>query len=284
MFRIYELESDICANMLHHLLFITWDPAPGIHIFGDYSVKWYGIMWGTALMCCFFLGTYIFRKSGKDEEKVTEIVQYIFIFGLIGSRLAHVFFYGFDYYMAHPIEIPEVWKGGLASHGGVVGGLIGLYVFCRRNKELDFFWTLDHGIIVVVQLAALIRFGNLMNSELYGKPTQMPWGFIFVQVDNIPRHPVVLYECISYLLIQFFMLYLFNKYRDSKPGIYLVVFLILVFGTRFLLEFCKDPEGYLIWGLISKTQLLDLPFVIAGAVLYYFMAKGKLHYKQALNG
>lgn len=238
-------------------------------------------MWGASLMACFFLGSYIFRKSNKDPEKVTIIIQYAFVFGLIGSRLAHVFFYGFHYYMANPWEIPMVWHGGLASHGGVVGGILGVYIFCRRNKEFDFFWTIDHGIIAVMALASFIRFGNLMNSELYGKPTQMPWGFIFEQVDNVPRHPVVLYESIAYMLIQFLMLYLFNKYRDSKPGIYIVVFLLLVFSVRFLLEFFKVPDGEMILGAISKTQLLNLPFIAAGAVLLYFVANNKLHYKQA---
>jgi len=255
-------------------------------------------MWGLSLMACFFLANYVFKKSGKDEEKVTIIIQYVFIFGLIGSRLVHVLFYGNGYYQANPwtevsifsmhLTVPTViavWEGGLASHGGVIGGLIGLYIFCKRNPEFDFFWTLDHGIICVVILASLIRFGNLMNSELYGKPTNAPWGFIFQQVDNIPRHPVVLYESIAYFFIQLLMLYLFDKYRDSRPGIYTVVFLLLVFSVRFMLEFLKEPDGGLVFGgLISKTQALNLPFIIAGAVLFYFAAQGRLHYKQIVHG
>jgi len=240
-------------------------------------------MWGLSLFSCFFLGNYVFKKSGKDEQKVTLIIQYVFIGGLIGARLAHVLFYNFDYYMANPVEIIMLRKGGLASHGGVIGGLIGLYIFCKRNKDFDFFWTLDHGIIAVMFLASFIRFGNLMNSELFGKPTTAPWGFIFEQVDNVPRHPVVLYESIAYFLIQLLMLYLFNKYRESKPGIYLVVFLLMVFSVRFLLEFLKVPDGEMI-GLISKTQALNLPFITTGAILLYFVVQGKLQYKQALNG
>ena len=185
--------------------------------------------------------------------------------------------------MAHPWEIFAVWKGGLASHGGVVGGLIGLYIFCKRNKEFDFFWTLDHGIIVVMILASLVRFGNLLNSELIGKQTDVAWAFIFKQVDNVPRHPVVLYESVAYLFIQLLMLYLFNKYRDAKPGIYTTVFLLLVFSVRFMLEFFKEPDGNMI-GVISKTQLLNLPFILAGVILLYFVGTGKLHYKQAVNG
>ncbi len=271
--------------MLQHLLFIHWNPDPNVFNTVGYSPKWYGILWGLSLLSCFFLGTWVFRKCGKDEEKVTIIIQYAFVFGLIGSRLAHVFLYNCDYYLQNPIEIFEVWKGGLASHGGVVGGLFGVYIFCKRNKDFSFLWTVDHGIIVIPLMAALIRFGNLMNSELYGKPTGMPWGFIFEQVDNVPRHPVVLYESVAYLLIQLLMLYLFKKYRDSKPGIYIVVFLLLVFSVRFLLEFFKVPDGEMVLGgAISKTQALNLPFILSGAVLLYYVIKDKLSYKQAANG
>ena len=241
-------------------------------------------MWGLSLFACFFLGSYVLRKVNRSDEKVTLIVQYIFIGGLIGARLAHILFYSLDYYMAHPADILAVWKGGLASHGGVAGGLIGLYVFCKRNKEFDFFWLLDHGIVTVMLLASLIRFGNLMNSELYGKPTNVPWAFVFEQVDNVPRHPVVLYESIAYFMIQIFMLLLFNKYKDSKPGIYTVVFLLGVFSIRFLLEFFKEPDGAMIMGAISKTQLLNLPFITAGAILLYYVLQGKVHYKNAVNG
>ena len=270
--------------MFHDLLAINWNPDPNFVTIGNFEIKWYGIMWGLSLFSCFYLASYVFKKSGRDDEKVTVIIQYIFIFGLIGSRLAHVFFYSFDYYMAHPLDILAVRKGGLASHGGVIGGLLGLYIFCKRNKEYSFFWTLDHGIITVMFLASFIRFGNLMNSELYGKPTTVPWAFIFEQVDNVPRHPVVLYESIAYFFIQLLMLYLFNKYRDSKPGIYTVVFLFLVFTVRFLLEFLKVPDGEMILGLISKTQALNLPFILAGLVLFYFVAQDKVHYYKLANG
>ncbi len=260
------------------LLYINWNPIPDAITIGHFSIKWYGIMWGISLMVSFFVAEYVFKKANKDTDKITLIIQYIFIFGLIGARLGHVFFYGFDYYMNHPLEIPAVWKGGLASHGGVIGALVGIYFFCRTDKEFSFFWLLDHSVIIVMFLASFVRFGNLMNSELYGTRTNVLWAFIFERADNIPRHPVVLYESIAYLFIQFLMLYLFNKYKETKPGIYLVVFLLLVFGVRFMLEFYKEPDGGLIFG-ISKTQALNLPFIIAGATLFYFVLRGKLQYK-----
>ena len=274
-------------------LFIFWNPCTdAISITSTFAIKWYGIFWGLSLFSCFFLGRYVFKKLGKDEEKITLIIQYAFIGGLIGARLAHVLFYNLDYYIANPwtemtlfswhIPIPTVIairEGGLASHGGVIGGIAGAWLFCRRNKEFTFFWILDHGIICVVMLAALIRLGNLMNSELYGKPSNLPWAFVFAQVDQIPRHPVVLYESICYFIIQGFMIWTFNKYLDTKPGIFIALFLVLVFGVRFFLEFTKVPDGEMISGIISKTQMLDLPFVIIGLVLAYYVWKGKLHYK-----
>ena len=131
-------------------------------------------------------------------------------------------------------------------------------------------------------LASLIRLGNLMNSEIYGKPTHVPWAFIFQQVDNVPRHPVVLYESVAYFILQIFMLLLFNKVKESKPGIYITIFLIAVFSVRFLLEFFKEPDGAIFFGVISKTQMLNVPFILAGVVLFYFVIKGRLHYKTSL--
>lgn len=269
--------------MIDPLLFINWDPDPDALSIGNFSIKWYGITWGLSLLAAFFIEGYIFKKLNKNAEKLTIAIQYIFVGGLIGARLAHILFYSLDYYVAHPADVLAVWKGGLASHGGVVGGLIGLYVFCLRNKEFDFFWLLDHGIIAVIIFAVFIRLGNLMNSELYGKPTDVSWAFIFRQVDNVPRHPVVLYESIAYLFIQILALVLFNKYQETKPGLYLFIFLVGIFTTRFLLEFFKSPDGAMI-GPISKTQLLNIPFILAGLVLSYFVFTNKLHYKTTANG
>lgn len=259
-------------------LFIHWNPSPDFVSFGMFAIKWYGVLWGLSLMSCFFIGRYLFQKLNKDDEKITLAIQYVFIGGLIGARLAHIIFYQLDFYLANPADIIAVWKGGLASHGGVVGGLVGLYFFCKWNKEFQFFWLLDIGVIAVVMLCSLIRFGNLMNSELYGKPANVPWAFIFVQVDNIPRHAVVLYESIAYFFIQIFMLVLFNKYKESKPGIYISTFLVTVFSVRFLLEFYKEPDGAMILNTISKTQLLNLPFIFCGIILAYFVMNNKLSY------
>lgn len=265
-------------------LFIQWNPDPNAFSLGFLTIQWYGIAWGLGLLSTFFIGTYVLRQLKRDEEKLTVLIQYMFVGGLIGARLAQVLFYEFDYFLAHPAKIIAVWEGGLASHGGVLGALVGILLFSHRNKDYPLFWTIDHAAITVVLLASLIRIGNLMNSEIVGKPTNAPWAFIFEQVDNVPRHPVVLYESIAYFLIQILMLQLFIKYKDTKPGLYLVTFCLLVFTTRFLLEFLKVPEGSLIVGLISKTQLLNVPFIITGIVFFVLHSKDKLSYNLPANG
>lgn len=265
-------------------LFIQWNPDPTAFTAGFLRIQWYGIMWGIGLLSTFFIGTYIFRTLKRDDEKLTILIQYMFVAGLIGARLAQVIFYEFDYFVANPQKIIAVWEGGLASHGGVVGAIIGIVIFCKRHKDYSLFWTIDHAAITVMLLAALIRFGNLMNSEIPGKATNVPWAFIFTRVDNVPRHPVVLYESIAYLLIQIFMLRLFIQYKDSQPGIYTIAFLLLVFTTRFLLEFYKEPEGKLFAGIISKTQLLNIPFIFCGIVLLLFFINHKLSYNFTNHG
>ncbi len=260
------------------LEFIHWNPSPDFVSVGMFSIKWYGLFWGLSLIGCFLIQRFVFQQLGFEDEKITLIIQYVFVGGLVGARLAHVAFYQLDFYLQNPQDILSVWKGGLASHGGVVGGLVGLYVFSRVHKEFPFFRTLDLGIISVAILASLVRLGNLMNSELYGKSTDVPWAFIFKQVDEVPRHAVVLYESIAYFVIQVILIILFRRVKLSRPGIYVAVFFTTVFIARFLLEFFKVPDGMVVLEVISKTQLLNLPFIALGIVLSYMVYKKKLHY------
>lgn len=264
-------------------LYIYWNPSPDAFSLGLFSIQWYGIMWGLGLLSTLFIGTHVFRALNRDEEKLTILIQYIFVGGVIGARLAHVIFYQWDFYSQHLLEILAVWKGGLASHGGVVGGFVGLFTFCRVHKDYPLFWTVDHVVLGVMLLAGLIRFGNLMNSEIVGEPTNVPWAFVFQQVDNVPRHPVVLYESIVYIILQGVMLLLFQKYRDSKPGLYITLFLIVVFSVRFTLEFFKMPDGGMVLGVISKTQALNLPFIITGVVIGILTLQGRLKYSTPAN-
>ncbi|MFN8286430.1 MAG: prolipoprotein diacylglyceryl transferase [Chitinophagales bacterium] len=261
------------------LAYIHWHPDPNVFSTGFFSMQWYGVMWGLSVLSGYFIALWIFKRLRIPEDKLVLIIQYMFICGFIGARLVHVFFYDWDRFAADPSEIVKVWHGGLASHGGVIGSILGMWLFTLRNKEFSLLWLMEHAAICMIFLCSFIRFGNLMNSEIVGSATTVPWAFVFDNVDPLPRHPVVLYESIAYFIVQLVMLYLFNKYEDSKPGMYMVIFFIGMFGIRFMLEFVKVPDGDMIFGAISKTQLLNLPFILTGFVFWYLMASGKLHYR-----
>lgn len=259
-------------------LFISWHPDPNIFSTGFFSMQWYGLTWGLGILAAYGMGLWVFNKLKCPQDNLVLIIQYVFIGGLIGARLGQVFFYEWDYFAANPAEIIKVWKGGLASHGGMIGSLVGLWLFSRAHKQYSLLWLMDYAAICVPFLCSFIRFGNLMNSELPGKPTTLPWGFQFGS-DIVARHPVVLYESLAYLLIQFLLIYLFAKYRDTKPGLYTVTFLLLMFGVRLALEVFKEPEADVIPGILSSTQALSLPFIALGLVLLYLHSKNKLHYQ-----
>ena len=257
------------------LLFIHWNVDPNIPLpFHLFTVQWYGLMWTLSIFGCFFLGKWILKKEKLSEDHLVLIIQYIFIGAIVGARLGQVLFYNFSYFMHHPAEIIMVWKGGLASHGGVIGGLIGIYLFHRAHPEYTLGWLLDHIALVIYLPCSLIRLGNLFNSELPGKPTDVAWAFIFPD-DTIPRHPVVLYESLSYFFLLILIVYLYRRIGNSLPGFFTAYFFTFTFLIRFLLEFMKEPEGDLIMGMISKTQLLSIPLILLGGILFIFIFRNK---------
>ena len=263
-------------------LFISWHPDPNVFSTGLFSVQWYGLSWGLGIMAGYGMAMWVFNKLKVPEDKLVLIIQYLFIGGLLGARLGQVFFYEWPYFSAHPIEILKIWKGGLASHGGMIGALLGLWLFTRIHKEFSMLWLMDYAAVCIPFLCSFIRIGNLMNSEIPGRATTVPWGFQF-GTDVIARHPVVLYEAIAYLLIQFLLIYLFTKYKDTKPGLYSITFLLLMFSVRMALEVFKKPEADFIPGWLSSTQALSLPFIALGLVLFVLHAKNKLHYQTPHN-
>lgn len=249
-------------------LFIHWNVNPTIPInFHLFTVQWYGLMWTLSIFGCFFLGRWILAKENLSEENLVLIIQYIFIGAIIGARLGQVIFYQPSYFLAHPTEILSIWKGGLSSHGGVIGGLIAIYLFHRGHPEFHLLWLLDRVALIIYLPAALIRFGNLMNSELVGKVTTLPWGFIFPE-ETEARHPVVLYESICYFILLLIVTQLYRTMGGRRPGFYVAFFFTFTFLTRFLLEFMKEPEDMV--GPISSTQLLSIPLILLGIFMFIF--------------
>ena len=251
--------------------YITWNVNPEIFGVGPLSVRYYGLFFALA----FVLGYYIFTRIFKIEKIKIEVLDrltiYMIVGTVIGARLGHVFFYQPDYYLSNPLEILAIWHGGLASHGAAIGILIALYLFVRKEKK-PFIWILDRIVIAVALAGFFIRMGNLMNSEIYGIQTNLPWGFIFLRNNEVvPKHPTQIYEALAYLLIFFLLFRIYFKTKGTfKPGLLFSLFLILVFTARFFIEFIKQVQVPFEKGMaLNMGQILSLPFILLGLFLLY---------------
>jgi prolipoprotein diacylglyceryl transferase len=193
---------------------------------------------------------------------------------VIGARLGHCLFYDPDYYLANPMKIFAVWEGGLASHGGGLGVLIALYLGCKKYK-VDFMWLIDRLVIPTALFGFFVRMGNFMNSEILGKPTDIPWAVVFERVDNLPRHPAQLYESFSYLVIFLLLAFFYKKsYKTLKKGFLFGLFLVLTFTVRFLVEYVKVRQAdYSLDIGLTTGQLLSIPFLVVGFVFIFWSAK-----------
>lgn len=254
---------------------IYWDVSPDIFSIGPFIIRWYGLLFALSFIIGYQIMYVIFKKESKPDAILNDLVWYMIIGTVLGARLGHCFFYNPAYYIANPLEILQVWKGGLASHGAAIGILLSLYIFVRKHKEYNYLWILDRIVITVALGGFFIRMGNLFNSEIIGIPTDLPWSFVFASVDGIPRHPAQLYEAIAYLFVFIFlMIYYLRQPGKFKNGLLLGWFLILVFGFRFLIEFVKEDQTYFEKGwLLNMGQLLSIPFVLLG--IYLVLRKDK---------
>lgn len=274
------------------LSYINWNVDPEIFriafeapLLGEVNlaIRYYGVLFALGFVVGYFIMLRIFKKEGLTVEMLDKLATYMVISTVIGARLGHVFFYQPDYYLSNPGEILQIWQGGLASHGAAIGIIVALWLFARNTKK-SFLWTIDRIVIVVALAGVFIRTGNLMNSEIYGSPTDLPWAFVFVQRDMIPRHPAQIYEALSYLAIFIFLITTYYR-KDGKPkyGLLFGWFLSLVFGARFLLEFLKAPQvAFEQDMLLNMGQILSIPFVLIGAYLIY--RAGKLPVPKNVGG
>ena len=252
-------------------LYVRWNVDPALFQIGSREIRYYGLLWALALAIGLYIFYIIIVKKEKLGEKVLDSVfWYATICLIVGARLGHCLFYEPQYYLSHPLEMLYIWKGGLASHGAAIGLLIGLWLFSRKNR-LPYIWSLDRIGIVVANGGAAIRLGNLMNSEIYGIPTSLPWGFVFVRNgETVPMHPTQLYEALAYLAIFFILWYMYFKKDVARkmPGVMFGVFLILLFLSRFLIEFIKNPqEEFETTMSLYMGQWLSIPFILAGIVI-----------------
>ncbi|QOP46105.1 prolipoprotein diacylglyceryl transferase [Sulfurimonas paralvinellae] len=249
----------------------VWDADPIALSLGPVHVFWYGVLFATAILAGLEFMKRVYRLEGKDENTIEPLFIYAIIGIVIGARLGHCLFYDPDYYLAHPMKIFAVWEGGLASHGGGLGVLIALYLGCKKYK-IDFMWLIDRLVIPTALFGFFVRMGNFMNSEILGKPTDVPWAVVFSRVDNIPRHPAQLYEAFSYFIIFFILTFIYKKYHENlKSGFLFGLFLLLVFTVRFLVEFVKTRQADYSLGIELNTgQLLSIPFLLLGLFLVLY--------------
>ncbi len=243
-----------------------WNIDPILVHIGPLAVRWYGLCFAAAFLVGYWIMDWIYRKEGKSSESLDRLLAYMIVAAVVGARLGQVFLYDPHYYFTHLSEIPKIWHGGLASHGGAIGILIALYLYTRQSGAPRYLWLLDRVVIPTALGGFFIRLGNFFNSEIVGTPTSGWWGVVFDRVDAIPRNPVQLFEGVTYLLIFFVLLAVYARHRARLPdGLLLGLFLMLVFTTRFLLEFVKTHQAEFSTGLPLKMgQLLSIPFVIAG--------------------
>ncbi|HPB25132.1 MAG TPA: prolipoprotein diacylglyceryl transferase [Bacteroidales bacterium] len=260
-------------------LFITWNPDAEIFTIGNFGLRWYGFLFAMGFFLAYTVLYFVFKREKVALSKLDWLTFYIFIAVLVGARLGHVFFYEWGYYRENLSEIPMVWKGGLASHGAAIAIIIALIIYVKQFK-VNVWWLFDRMALAIPVTAAFVRLGNLMNSEIYGLPTSMPWGFIFradPAAGLLPRHPTQLYEAISYLLIALVLIILYRKNLGiNKPGLFVGIFLSALFTARFLIEFFKEVQVDFEHGMrFDMGQWLSVPFILLGVGFIIFALKSK---------
>ncbi|MCL4130370.1 UNVERIFIED_CONTAM: hypothetical protein GTU68_047118 [Idotea baltica] len=252
-------------------LTIDWDVNPIILQLGSFELRWYSLCFAAGFIIGYQIMKRMFKREGIPMEWLESLLMYLVLGTIVGARLGHCIFYEWDYYSHHILEMLLPIQRGLASHGGAIAILILLWIFARRVAHKPYLWILDRVAVPVALAGFFIRLGNLMNSEILGRPTDASWGFIFRAVDDISRHPAQLYESLSYLCIFFFLSYLYwKKNAGDHLGRLFGWWLVLLWGARFTVEFFKRHQGGLedfIGQAITTGQLLSLPFIAMGLFL-----------------
>ncbi|HIT48115.1 MAG TPA: prolipoprotein diacylglyceryl transferase [Candidatus Coprenecus stercoripullorum] len=256
------------------LLSVTWGVDPYIFSIGNFHLKWYSVLFVAGLYPIgYFIMKSFYKREGIPTETLDPLLYALLIGTFVGARLGHVLFYDPVYYFSHPWKILMTWEGGLASHGGAIGVLLAVWWYVHRygkKNGFSYIWVIDRLVIAICFAGMLIRLGNLFNSEIYGHQTDLPWGFVFtLRGETVPKHPTQLYEALCYCLLGLFLLWLYlKKLPRLHTGTIFGIFLIGLFGARFLIEFVKEPQEAFEEGmLLNMGQLLSIPFIIAGVII-----------------
>ena len=281
------------------LSFITWTVDPEIFTIGGVTLRWYGLLWVCAIYAAWKIVTKTFKHEyeGYPEEWDYKLFNYGAIGLIVGARLGHCLFYGanddFFHYYRNPIELIYIWEGGLSSHGGAFGLLIAMYLYNKNVTKKGYLWILDRLVIGVAIGGALIRLGNLMNHEIYGHATDVPWAFRFIlnihswqngaaPIFSQPSHPTQIYEMLYCLITFAVLMYLYWKTKVAqKEGLIFGIFLVGIFLTRFFLEFIKENQVEFENTMTLKMgQLLSIPFFLLG---FYLIFRNKTAHQSIPN-
>jgi prolipoprotein diacylglyceryl transferase len=272
--------------------YVIWNVSPELFHLGPLTVRYYGLFFALAFIVGYRIMNYVYKREGQTEAELDRLSIYVVVSIVVGARLGHVLFYQPDYYFAHPIEILEVWQGGLASHGAAIAMLIGMYIYSRRPNIPSYMWILDRISLTIPIGGAFVRFGNLMNSEIYGIPTKLPWGFVYMRDANeveklmflpewshhavkwqsaLPQgvhanHPTQIYEGLGYFLIFLLVYYIYRRQGAAlKPGRIFSLVIILIFTLRLIVESIKLDQVDFEHGLpLNMGQILSIPFIAIG--------------------
>lgn len=262
---------------------ITWTADPAIFTIGSKEIRWYSLMFIIGFGIGYKIVERMWRRESINPKWIDPLLYYTLIGTVVGARLGHCLFYDPGYYLSHPIEILKVWEGGLASHGGVLGIIVAIYFYSKHVSRQSMLWTFDKLVVPTGLVAALIRIGNLMNHEVYGHPTDLPWGFRFIEnlhawrqgaepIFSAPSHPTQIYEAVCYLLTFVLCMWLyFKKEAWKKEGLIFGIFMICIFTARFFIEFLKNnQEDFEAAMPINMGQCLSIPFIVMGI---YFVVR-----------
>lgn len=237
---------------------------PGINL----SLRWYGLFFAVGFLLGYYFANREFRNRNLNTDGLDKLLGYMIAGTLIGARLGHCLAYDPQFYLTHPIEILKIWQGGLASHGGGLGLIFTTLLYCKIYKY-NFLNLADLLCIPTAFVGGMIRVGNFFNSEIYGKPTNADYGVIFDRIDSIPRHPVQMYESLSYFLISVFLFSVYKHSQKRGSGFVLGLFFITVFSVRIVLEYFKPEQASydMNESMFTVGQYLSMPFIAAGIVL-----------------
>ena len=269
---------------MFEMLFVHWHVDPVLFHIGSFGLRWYSLLFVAGFILGWFIFRWFFRREGISEDLLDSLLYTLLIGTIVGARLGHCIFYQPEYYFGSLqgfLEIFMPWKGGLASHGGTIVLFFAMLWYAHhygRKNNFDFVWLMDHLCIAVAFAGAFIRLGNLMNSEIYGDVTTLPWGFIFdLRGETEPKHPTQIYEALSYLILGIVLLsmYKFNLKKIYR-GTFIGIFFIVCFGMRFLIEFIKEPQVAFEDNMVlNMGQILSIPFILIGIgfLVYAFVRK-----------